>query len=143
MITSFRSSIKTVLVGTGMAVLLAGEPAQAMCHRGRPARAPRQPRHFAHHHPYAGHHAQAGAAARLRQNDTQQLAMRVAILAACAAGVGACWYFLGKPAISYGANTRINIAGIPINLGFGAHHDGHGRGARAPRGHGRCGHFCY
>jgi len=116
---NFRFSIKTILATVCMAVLLAGVPVQVM----RSGDSPCPPRGGW----YAGHHGQAGAAARPRRDDTRQLAFKVAVLTACAAGVGACCYFFGVPSIAYGVRIPINIAGIRFDLAFGAQHDPHAR----------------
>jgi len=80
-----------------------------------------------------GWHETKEQAEQRRRDEMKRVAMKVAVITACLVGVGACWYFLGKPSIGYSARTRVNVAGIPIDLAFGADHDAPGCRNSGPR----------
>jgi len=80
--------------------------------------------------PYAACHAsQAGAALRPNRNETRNIAIKAAVIVAAVAAVGACCYFFGGPSRVFPHfNARVNLGGVPINLGLGAEFTGHNRG---------------
>jgi len=78
--------------------------------------------------PHVGHH-----------DDRASLFARVGILAVAAAGIFACWRFLGRPSVSYGGDTSVDLGvpGVsPIRVGFGATHDPSTLSAPGLRGYG-------
>jgi len=141
--TTIQKFLRTATLTASCAMLAVAVPAEAMC-RGPQTCRPCRPTHGAYGPRGGGlYNETKEQAEQRRREERKRMLVKAAVIAAFVVGAGACWYFLGKPSVGYSGRTRVNVAGIPIDLGFGAHHDAPGRRSRGPRWHGHGGHWRY